>query len=113
MTCPQASAINRADAESLIYQEDNRAITADPHPYKIAIGVSLGPAADGTDNVSVGRQNLQGAYLAQKTINAAGGVNGHQLYLVVANDGSSSDGAAAAQKLATQSDILALVGFAY
>jgi len=110
----QASGINRADAESLIYQEDNRAITADPHAYKIAVGVSLSPAADGTDDVSVGRQNLQGAYLAQKTINDAGGANGHKLYLVVANDGSSKDGAAAAaQKLATQGDILALVGFAY
>jgi len=109
-----ASGINRADAESLIYQEDNRVITADPHAYKIAIGVSLSPAADGTDNVSVGRQNLQGAYLAQKTINDAGGVNGHMLYLVVANDSSSSDGAAAAaQKLATQGDILAFAGFAY
>ncbi len=110
----QATGINKADAESLIYLEDNAALAADPHPYKIGVGASLSPAADGTDDVSLGRQNLQGAYLAQKYVNGHGGVNGHKLYLVVANDGSSKDGAAAAaQKLATQSDILALVGDAY
>jgi ABC-type branched-subunit amino acid transport system substrate-binding protein len=110
-----AANINPADAESKIFIEDNRVLALDPHPYRIAIGGSFSPTAGNTsDNVSVGRQNLQGAYTAQKLINDAGGIHGHLVYLVLANDSSSTSGAqGAAQKLAGQKDILALVGFAF
>ncbi len=110
-----AATINQADAESLIYIEDNRVLSLDPHPYKIALGGSFTPSPNGSvDNVSVGRQNLQGAYIAQKMINDAGGINGHRIYLVLANDSSSTSGAqGAAQKLAKRGDVLALVGFAF
>jgi ABC-type branched-subunit amino acid transport system substrate-binding protein len=110
-----AATINPADAESAIYIEDNSVLALDPHPYRIAIGGSFSPSADNTsDNVSVGRQNLQGAYTAQKLINDAGGIHGHLVYLVLASDSSSASGAqGAAQKLAGRKDILGLVGFAF
>ncbi len=111
----RAIGLNQADAESYVYREDNDVLAHDKHPYKIAIGGSFGPAPDGSaDDVSVGRQNLQGAYVAQQDINAHGGINGHKLYLVLANDASTKAGAATvAQQAAAQSDLLALVGFAY
>jgi ABC-type branched-subunit amino acid transport system substrate-binding protein len=110
-----AATLNQADAESAVYIEDNSVLALDPHPYRIAIGGSFSPSADNTsDNVSVGRQNLQGAYTAQKLINDAGGIHGHLVYLVLANDSSSASGAqGAAQKLSGRKDILGLVGFAF
>ncbi len=109
-----ATTLNQADAESAIYVEDNAILVSGQAYYKIAIGGSFSKAASGADDVGVGRQDLQGAYAAQHAINNAGGIHGHKLYLVLADDASSTTGAqGAAQAVATQSDVLAFVGFAY
>ena len=108
--------LNPADAESAIYIEDQAVLAIDPHPYRIALGGSFSPAPKNAgDNVSVGRQNMQGAYTALKMINDAGGIHGHLLYLELANDASSTEGAQGAAQAVAKSadDILALIGFAF
>ncbi len=113
----KALTINPSDAESAIYVEDQRVLSLDPQPYRIAVGGSFSPAATGNgDDVGVGRQDLQGAYIAQKTINDAGGIHGRLLYLVLANDSSSADGAQGAARAldgSASANLLALVGFAF
>jgi len=73
-----------SDAEALIYQEDLRVLTSG-NPY---ITIVVGTMLTG-DNVGVGRDDLQGAYVAQKEFN-----DGHklpksvQVRLLVANSGN-------------------------
>jgi len=97
---------DQTDAESWIYQENIQALQAG-NPYYIAVGASFSGAS-----VFGGREFLQGAYTAQKEINQRGGINGHQIVLVLANDGSTSDGATqSARKIAGYGKVLALVGY--
>jgi ABC-type branched-subunit amino acid transport system substrate-binding protein len=118
----KAVTLNQSDAESAIAIEDQAALAAaaasGKSVYRVAVGGSFSPSPDGkTNNVSVGRQNLQGAYTAQHMINQNGGINGHPLYLVLANDSSTTTGAqGAARTLATNkkySNVLAFIGFAW
>lgn len=111
----KATTLNRADAESAIYVEDAAILASGQPYYTIAIGGSFSRATSGSgDDVGVGRQDLQGAYTAQHDVNLKGGINGHKLYLVLADDASSTTGAqGAAQAAASRSDVLAFVGFAF
>jgi ABC-type branched-subunit amino acid transport system substrate-binding protein len=103
----QATNNDQTDAESWIYQENHRAQTAGVAPYYVAVGGSF----SGRD-VSTGRQILQGAYTAQKEINDRGGIDGHLIALVLADDASTSDGALqSARKVVARGDVLALVGY--
>jgi serine/threonine protein kinase len=76
-----------SDAEAHIYLE-NQSVLASGRPYiTLAVGTILtGP------NASVGRENLQGAYVAQKEFNADNGakLGGVEVRLLVANAGGSS-----------------------
>ncbi len=117
-----ATTLNQADAESAIYLENNAVLSSGKPYIAIAVGGSFSQAADGSaDNTSVGRQDLQGAYTAQKEINDAGGVKGYLLYLVLADDNSTVKGAQGAAAKAqswqdstgTGHSIMAMIGFAW
>ncbi|WP_376793554.1 ABC transporter substrate-binding protein [Thermogemmatispora sp.] len=82
----QAIADDSNDAEALIYQENLRVIASGSPYLTLVIGTMLsGPDTD------VGREILQGAYVAQREFNDAGGLNGLKLRLLIANSGSESD----------------------
>lgn len=76
-------------------------------PYKIGASVPLtGPAA------SLGEGNKKGAMLAVERINAAGGINGHLLELVIYDDETKPELAAEnTKKLIERDKVLALGGF--
>ncbi|MBX5450853.1 MAG: ABC transporter substrate-binding protein, partial [Thermogemmatispora sp.] len=79
----QAIAIDSNDAEALIYQENLR-VLASGSPYLTLV---IGTMLTGSDT-DVGREILQGAYVAQREFNDAGGLNGFKLRLLIANSGS-------------------------
>lgn len=75
------------DAEAAIYLEDLR-IGNQPH-ITIIVATML---SGGSDLVSVGRDNLQGAYVAQREFNdKAKTNNGLQVKLLIANTGSNAN----------------------
>nr|WP_092074556.1 ABC transporter substrate-binding protein [Dendrosporobacter quercicolus]NSL49051.1 ABC transporter substrate-binding protein [Dendrosporobacter quercicolus DSM 1736]SDN01492.1 branched-chain amino acid transport system substrate-binding protein [Dendrosporobacter quercicolus] len=80
--------------------------TSDSNEIKIGANVEL------TGNVAnYGQQALSGFQLAIKEANAAGGVNGKQITLVVAdNKSEASEAANATTKLITQDKVVALFG---
>jgi serine/threonine protein kinase/ABC-type branched-subunit amino acid transport system substrate-binding protein len=76
------------DAEALIYLEDQR-VVASGNPY-ITIVVATMITGDSA-TVSIGRDDLQGAYVAQKEFNDGGKLpNGVQVRLLIANSGSKT-----------------------
>jgi len=77
-----------SDAESLIYLENQR-VAASTHPYiTIVVGTML--TGNGA-TVSIGRDNLQGAYVAQKSFNDGFQLhNGVLVKLLIANAGSTA-----------------------
>nr|BBH93771.1 hypothetical protein KTA_19700 [Thermogemmatispora argillosa] len=79
----QAIATDSNDAEALIYQENLR-VLASGSPYLTLV---IGTMLTGSDT-DVGREILQGAYVAQREFNDAGGLNGLKLRLLIANSGS-------------------------
>jgi serine/threonine protein kinase/ABC-type branched-subunit amino acid transport system substrate-binding protein len=94
----QAVAKDTNDAESLIYLEDQNVI-ASGHPY---VTIVVGTMLTGTSaTVSIGRDNLQGAYVAQKSFNDGFQLhNGVLIRLLIANAGSNSaDTKAVAQQI--------------
>ncbi len=76
------------DAESLIYVEDQRVINSGAKYITLAVGTMLtGDAGD----IQVGRDSLQGAYIAQKDFNASAGQHGNVLMrLLIANSGGTA-----------------------
>ena len=84
----QAVSKDTNDAESLIYLENQRVI-ASGHPYiTIVVGTML---TGNSATVSVGRDDLQGAYVAQKSFNDGFQLhNGVLVRLLIANSGSNS-----------------------
>ncbi|MBA2681920.1 MAG: ABC transporter substrate-binding protein [Ktedonobacteraceae bacterium] len=76
-----------SDAEAHIYLE-NQSVLASGRPY---ITLVVGTILTGQD-ASIGRENLQGAYIAQKEYNANNGalLGGIQVRLLIANAGSNS-----------------------
>src|SRR6266480_4270792 len=92
------------DAESLIYLENQRVI-ASKNPYiTIVVGTML--TGNGA-TVNIGRDNLQGAYVAQKSFNDASKLNNNVLVrLLIANAGSNSaDTKAVAQQIVQLSHV--------
>ncbi len=86
------AAINQdsSDAEAQIYLEDQRVQNSGSPYITIAVGTILsGPSA------SVGREDLQGAYVAQKEFNANNGsrLGGVQVCLLIANAGNDANNA--------------------
>lgn len=76
------------DAEPLIYLENQNALNAKSYITVVVPTMLTGS----NDVVSVGRQNLQGAYIAQKEFNQnAQQHGGVMMRLLVANSGSSKD----------------------
>jgi serine/threonine protein kinase/ABC-type branched-subunit amino acid transport system substrate-binding protein len=82
-----ASSLDSSDAEPLIYLENQRVITAGSPYITFVVGTILtGVATD----VQVGRDSLQGAYLAQKEFNTKN-VGGIQARLLIANSGADAN----------------------
>ena len=83
-------AINQdsSDAEAQIYLEDQN-VLASGRPY---ITLAVGTILTGS-SASVGRDDLQGAYVAQKEFNANGGsrLGGIEVRLLIANAGSNAN----------------------
>lgn len=84
----QAVSMDTNNAEALIYQEDQRVI-ASGNPY-ITIVVATMLSGD-SGSVGVGRDDLQGAYVAQKEYNDGALLpNGVKIRLLVASSGSQA-----------------------
>jgi serine/threonine protein kinase/ABC-type branched-subunit amino acid transport system substrate-binding protein len=84
----QALTIDSSNAEALIYQEDQQ-VLASGNPY-ITIVVATMLSGD-SGAVGVGRDDLQGAYVAQKAYNDGALLpNGVKVRLLVASSGSQS-----------------------
>ena len=82
----QAIAMNSNDAEALIYQEDLKVVNSGRPYVTIVVATFLSGS-----NVGVGRDDLQGAYVAQKEFNDGSKLNGGmQVRLLVANTGSNA-----------------------
>ncbi len=84
----QAVALNTNDAEALIYLEDLRVVDSGSKYVTLVVGTML------TGNqalISVGRDDLQGAYVAQKEYNDASKLTGGvQVRVLIANSGSQT-----------------------
>jgi eukaryotic-like serine/threonine-protein kinase len=77
------------DAESLIYLEDQR-VLASGDPYTTIVVATMLSGDSGT--VSVGRDDLQGAYVAQKEYNDGFKLpNGVKVLLLIASSGSKTE----------------------
>jgi eukaryotic-like serine/threonine-protein kinase len=100
----KAVAQDTNDAESLIYLE-NQHVLASHNPYiTIVVGTML---TGNNSTVSVGRDDLQGAYVAQKSFNDASKLNNSVLIrLLIANAGSNSqDATTVAQQIVQLSSV--------
>jgi serine/threonine protein kinase/ABC-type branched-subunit amino acid transport system substrate-binding protein len=83
----QAIAKTSNDAEALIYQEDLRVVNSGSPYVTIVVATFLSG-----DHIGVGRDDLQGAYVAQKEFNDGSKLHGGvQVRLLVANTGSKTD----------------------
>lgn len=105
------------DGEANIYLENQR-VLASGRPY-ITVVVATMLTGSG-DIISVGRDNLQGAYVAQKEFNANGGqrMGGTLVRMLVANTGSKTEYATSVANqivTATQNDktIIGVSGWPY
>ncbi len=86
----QAISSNSKDAESAIYLEDQRVLNSGKSYITVVVATMLS-----SDNIGVGRDDLQGAYVAQKEYNDAARLNGGtQIRLLVASSGSKTPNAA-------------------
>lgn len=91
------------DPESVIYR--NNAKAAGDDVFKIAVSVPATTDANGT------REILRGVAQAQTEINAAGGIKGRSLVVVIANDDNDIKTAQQiAQSFVNRADILGVVG---
>jgi eukaryotic-like serine/threonine-protein kinase len=83
----QATSLDSGDAEALIYQEDLRVVNSG-QPYVTFVVATMLSGSDST--LSVGRDSLQGAYVAQKEFNDGSKLHGGvQVRLLVASSGST------------------------
>lgn len=82
-----AHSVDTSDAETLIYQENLRAINS--KYITLVIGTTL---TGGSSSITVGHDNLQGAYVAQREFNdTADQHGGVKVRLLIANSGSKTD----------------------
>lgn len=78
-----------SDAESLIYLEDQQVMSSGSSYITIIVGTMISG-----DNVGVGRDDLQGAYVAQKEYNDGVKLGGKLVRLLIANSGNVANNAA-------------------
>jgi serine/threonine protein kinase/ABC-type branched-subunit amino acid transport system substrate-binding protein len=109
----QAISVETNDAESLIYQENQKVLAAGGFHVTIVVATML----TGT-NTGVGRDDLQGAYVSQKTTNDGSLLNGIGVVLLIANAGSQSSNAPAVARQIVQaaqadSSIIGVMGWPY
>jgi serine/threonine protein kinase/ABC-type branched-subunit amino acid transport system substrate-binding protein len=109
----QAISMETNDAEALIYQENQKVLAAGGFHVTIVVATML----TGT-NAGVGRDDLQGAYVAQKTTNDGSLLNGIGVVLLIANAGSQSNNAAAVahqivQAAKADTSIVGVMGWPY
>jgi ABC-type branched-subunit amino acid transport system substrate-binding protein/predicted anti-sigma-YlaC factor YlaD len=79
----QALTVDSADAEVLIYQENQRVLASHRPSITLVVGTTLAP-----EDIGGGRDSLQGAYVAQKKFNDHAQVSGgRQLLLLIAASG--------------------------
>lgn len=109
----QAISMETNDAEALIYQENQKVLAAGGFHVTFVVATML----TGT-NLGVGRDDLQGAYVAQKTTNDGSLLNGIGVVLLVANAGSQSSNAATiahqiVQAAQANSSIVGVMGWPY
>jgi eukaryotic-like serine/threonine-protein kinase len=84
-----ALASDSGDAESLIYLEDQRVLNVHSTTNTPYITIVVGTMMTG-DNASVGHDNLQGAYVAQKEFNDSSQLaRGTLVRLLIANSGNN------------------------
>jgi ABC-type branched-subunit amino acid transport system substrate-binding protein len=84
----QAAALQSNDAEALIYQEDLRVVNSGSPYVTLVVGTML---SGGSALLGVGRDDLQGAYVAQKEFNDGFKIHsGMQVRLLIANAGSQT-----------------------
>ena len=84
----EAVSKDTSDAESLIYLENQRVVTSGNPYITIVVGTML---TGNNATASVGRDNLQGTYVAQKSFNEGFQLhNGVLVRVLIANAGSSS-----------------------
>ena len=77
------------DAEARIYVEDQRVITSGNPYITVVVGTML---TGGSATVSIGRDDLQGAYVAQKEFNDGSKLpNSVEVRLLIANAGSNQN----------------------
>jgi eukaryotic-like serine/threonine-protein kinase len=86
----QAIGTETNDPETLIYQEDQKVLAAGGIYVTIVVATMLTGV-----NAGVGRDDLQGAYVAQNTYNDGALLNGIGVVLLVANAGSNANNAPA------------------
>ena len=109
----QAITTEPNDPEALIYLENQKVLAAGGFHVTIVIATMLTGA-----NTGVGRDDLQGAYVAQKTYNDGSLLNGIGVVLDIANAGSSSSNAPAiaqqiVQAAKADSSIIGVMGWPY
>ncbi len=93
----QAVQMDDNDPEALIYLENQRVLAAGTFHVTIVVATMLSGA-----NVSVGRDDLQGAYVAQKTFNDGALLNGIGVVLLIANGSSQNTNAPAVARQIVQ-----------
>jgi serine/threonine protein kinase/ABC-type branched-subunit amino acid transport system substrate-binding protein len=112
----QAAGSDTSDAEALIYLENQRALASSSPHITLVVGTML--TGNKTD-ISNGRNNLQGAYVAQKEYNDGKKLSGGRLVrLLIANAGSKPENVTpVAQQIvrAAQQDatIVGVMGWSY
>jgi ABC-type branched-subunit amino acid transport system substrate-binding protein len=104
------------DAETLIYQEDQKVLASSNPHITLVVGTLLTGVSD---DIGTGRDNLQGAYVAQKEYNDGFKLKGGVLVqLLIANaGGASADVAGVAQRIVqaakTDHTIAGVLGWPY
>jgi eukaryotic-like serine/threonine-protein kinase len=109
----QAIALDGNDPEALIYLENQKVLAAGGLHVTIVVATMLTGG-----NVGVGRDDLQGAYVAQKTWNDGALLNGVGVVLLIANGSSDTTNAPAVARQivqAAQQDptIIGVMGWPY
>jgi serine/threonine protein kinase/ABC-type branched-subunit amino acid transport system substrate-binding protein len=109
----QAISTETNDPEALIYLENQKVLGAGGFHVTIVVATMLTGA-----NAGVGRDDLQGAYVAQKTFNDGSLLNGIGIVLLIANAGSQASNApAVAQQIAQAAKadptIIGVMGWPY
>jgi len=109
----QAVGVESNDPEALIYMENQKVLASGSFHVTIVVATMLTGS-----NASVGRDDLQGAYVAQKTYNDGSLLNGIGIVLLVANAGSQGSNAPAVARQIVQAakadpTIIGVMGWPY